>query len=435
MKKVIIAMIIIVILIIITICALLFTLKHEEPETENVEGDVGLEINFKETVTEPVTDNISFFTIQNCIQGYINALNLRSSSYYDDNGNQIVSVNEIATNIYNLLSQEYIDEKSVTTSNIFNYVDKTGQNLIFVPLKMNYLLLQSNTKYAVQGFCIDWDNKYVKDVYFIINVDDKNKTYSITPLEADKYKSINDIELNRNEITIEAHENNIIKNQNITDQYLCEQYLLIQKRLMLSKQELSYDYLDEEYKNERFGNLQNYLKYISENKAHISKISLREYEVQRIGDKTNYMCKDQYGNYYLFNTKNVLNYKVLLDIYTIEQEKAIETYAKYSNAQKVAYNANKIVQMINNKDYQGIYDILNSTFRSNNWNSIEKFENYIKNKYPSYYEIQYGNSEQNGESYIQTLTLKDIDKKEQDKNLTLIIKLQEEMKFEMSIAL
>ncbi len=437
MKKIIIAIIIILILFMITTATLLSMLKNsEEPEIEKVEGDVGEEIKFDETTVEQVTDNISFFSVQNCIQGYLNTINLKSSSYYDNYDKKIITDNEIATRIYNLLSKEYIDENSISTSNVFDYIDKVEENLIFVPLKMNYLFLQKMTKYAVYGYCIDWENKYVKDLAFIVNVDEENKTYSITPLDIEKYKSIEDIKLDRIETSIDSKENsNDFIMQNITDQYLCQQYFLMQKRLMLSRPEISYNYLDEEYKNKRFGSLENYSKYISENEAHILKMAVKGYEVKRLGDNTEYMCKDQYGNYYLFNAEKVFDYKVLLDIYTIEQETAINAYNAYSKRQKIAYNVNKWVQMINNKDYQGTYNLLNETYRRNNWNNVEEFENFIKSNYPSYYEIEYGKYEENGESSIQTIILKDIEGKEHSKTLTLIIKLQKEMDFEMSIAL
>ena len=301
---------------------------------------------------------------------------------------------------------------------------------------MNYLLVQNMTKYAVYGFCIDWDNNYVKDLYFIVNVDEENKTYSITPLNTEQYKSINDIKLNGTVTTIDNKDNtNDFILQPITDQYLCQQYFLLQKRLMLSRPEISYSYLDEEYKNKRFGSLENYNKYISANKAHILKMSIKGYEVERIGDTSQYMCKDQYGNYYIFNVEKVLDYKVLLDIYTIEQEKAIKAYNGYNNRKKIAYNVNKWVQMINNKDYQGTYNLLNTTFRDNTWSTLEQFENFIKQNYPSYYEVEYGQYEENGESSVQTIILKDIEGKEENKTVTLIIKLKDEMNFEMSIAL
>lgn len=437
MKKIIIAIIIILILLMITTGVLLFMLKNnDEPVEENVEGDVGEDMDFNETTVEQVTDNISFFSVQNCIQGYLNTINLKSSSYYDNYDKQIVTNNEIATMIYNLLSKEYIEENSITISNVFEHIDKVEENLIFVPLKMKYLFVKNMTKYAVYGYCIDWDNKYVKDLAFIVNVDEENETYSITPLNTDRYKTVEDISLNRKEFTISSKDNtNDFIAQNITDQYLCQQYFLMQKRLMLSRPEISYNYIDEEYKNKRFGSLENYTKYISENKSHILKMTVKGYDVKRLGDTAQYMCKDQYGNYYLFNVEKVFDYKVLLDIYTIEQETAISAYDGYSKRQKIAYNVNKWVQMVNNKDYQGTYNLLNDTFRSNNWKSVQEFENFIKSNYPSYYEIEYGKYEENGESSVQTIILKDMEEKEENKTVTLIIKLKEEMNFEMSIAL
>lgn len=433
MKKLIIAIIIILILIMITIGGLLFLLKNSTPEEKIIEGDAGLDINFKETIVEPVSDNISFFTIQNIVQGYLNTINIKSSTYFDDYEEQIMDNTEIATNIYNLLSKDYIEENSITISNVLNYIDKVEEDLLFVPLKMNSLVLDKMTKYAVYGFCMNWDDEYVKDLYFIVNVDDINKTFSITPLNIEQYKSINDIKLNRTQETIKAKQNNSVRVQTITDQYLCQQYLLIQKRIMLARPELSYNYLDEEYKNKRFGTLDNYLKYISENKSHILKMALKGYDVKRLGDKTTYRCKDQYENYYTFEAEKVLDYKVLLDIYTVEQEETITAYNGYNHRQKIAYNINKWVQMINNKDYIGTYNLLNKTFRENNWGSLEEYENFIKQNYPSYYEVEYAQYEESGENSIQTITLKDIDGKEENKSLTIVMKLKDGMEFEMAI--
>lgn len=435
MKKIVIAIIIILILIMAIIGGLMFLSNNSEPEPEIEEGDAGLEINFKETTVEPVTDNIDFFTIQNNIQGYLNTINLQSSSYYDDYGEQIMTNTEISNNIYNLLSKEYINENSISANNVLNSIETVNEDLIFVPLKMNYLLLENITKYAVYGFCIDWNNEYVKDLYFIVNVDNKNRTFSITPLNSSELNSIDDIELDRREVLIEAKENNKMVMQSITDQYLCQQYFLIQKRLMLANPRVSYDYIDKEYRDKRFGTIENYLKYVSENKAHITKMALRSYDVERMGSTAKYMCKDQYENYYLFNVEKVLDYKVLLDIYTIEQDTAVTAYSGYNDRQKIAYNVNKWIQMINNKDYQGAYDVLNVTFKDNNWATVNDFENYIKQNYPSYYQVEYTNYEESGENAIQTVTLKDFDGKEQNKSLTIIIRLKDNMEYEVAIAL
>lgn len=432
MKKIAIAIIITLIIMIILISTLLIIIKTSDNKQE--QGDVGDIIDYNETKVEPVADNIDFFTIQNCIQNYLDTININNSTYENDDGT--IDVTAIKTDIYNLLSKKYIQENSITTNNLLEKIDKSEEKLIFVPLKMNYLELENNTKYTVYGFCQKLNNQFVKDLYFIVDVDNQNKTFSITPLQNQQYESFDNIELNRENIEIEVKDNNKYINQKITDQYLCEQYLLIQKRLILSKTEESYNYLDEDYRNKRFKTIEEYKKYVSESQNHILKIALKEFKVNRTSDNTEYICKDQYDNYYIFNAKEVLNYKVRLDAYTIETEEIRNEYMKYSEQKKVTFNVNKWIQMLNNKDYENAYNLLNETFRNTNWNSVEDFKAYIKQNYPLYYKIEYQQYQTVGTNYTQTIILKDIEGKNQNqKNITIIMRLKENMDFEMSFNL
>lgn len=432
MKKIAIAIIITLIIMIILISTLLIILKTSSNKKE--QGDIGDVIDYNETKVEPVVDNIDFFTIQNCIQNYLDTININNSINENDDGT--IDITEIKNDIYNLLSNEYIQENSITTNNLLEKIDKVEEKLIFVPLKMNYLQLENTNKYTVYGFSRKLNNEFVKDLYFIVNVDNVNKTFSILPLKNQTNETFNNIELNRENIEIEVKDNNKYINQKITDQYLCEQYLLIQKRLMLAKPEQSYNYLNEEYRNKRFKTIDNYKKYISENLNHILKIALREYKINRKEDYTEIICKDQYDNYYIFNTKEVLNYNVRLDAYTIETEEIKNQYMNYSDQKKVSYNINKWVQMINNRDYENAYYLLNETFRNTNWNSLEDFTAYIKQNYPLYYKAEYQQYKEYGTNHTQTIILKDIEGKNQNqKNITIIMKIEENMDFEMSFNL
>lgn len=426
MKKIIIAIIITLVAMIIIISTLLIIINKSNKE--ETQGDAGEVINYAETKVEAVTDSIDFFSIRNCIQRYLDIININSSIYENENG--IIDQTSISKSIYDVLSEEYIKENKITTNNILEKIDKIEEKLIFVPLKMNYLELEINDKYAVYGFCQTQNNQYVKDIYFVVNVDNENKTFSIEPLK-DEHETIDEIKLNRNEIKIKSNENNIYIDQVITDQYLCEQIFLIQKRMMLAKPEESYNYLDEEYKNKRFKTLEEYKKYISENKNHISKISIRGYEVNRLGDNSEYICTDQYNNYYIFKEKEVLNYTVKLDAYTIEDERIEEEYNKYNTQKKVSYNANKWIQMINNKDYESAYNLLNETFKNTNWKTVDEFKKYIEQNYPSYYQIESGQYQAYGTNHSITCILKDLDGNNQ-KSITIIMKLNENMDFEMS---
>lgn len=427
MKKIGIAIIVTLVVMIILISTLLIILNTSEKGPK--QGDIGNVINFDETKIEPVSDNIKFFTIQNCIQNYLDRTNMKSSMYDKEEIDEI----SISTGIYNLLSKEYIQRNLITKENLLNKIEKVETKLIFVPLKMNYLQLQNTNKYAVYGFCQKLNNEYVKDLYFIVNVDNENKTFSITPLSNQQYESVDKIELNRENIEIELNDNNSYVEQRITDQYLCEQYFLIQKRIMLSTPERAYYYLDEEYRNKRFKTIENYKKYILENKNHIVKMALKEYEVRRTEGNTEYICKDQYNNYYIFNAKEVLNYTVMLDSYTIETEEIKNEYMKKTDRKKVEYNINKWIQMLNNKDYENAYNLLNETFKNKNWNSLEEFRTYMEGNYPINYKIEYNDYQVYGTSHAQKIILKDAEgKNKEQKDITIIMKLNENMNFEMS---
>lgn len=429
MKKIGIAIIITLIVMIILISTLLIIINTSEKTPE--QGDIGNVINYDETKIEPVSDNIKFFTIQKCIQSYLDRINIQSSTYND--GDEMLDNASISEGIYNLLSEEYVKRNLITTENVLNKIEKVQTKLIFVPLKIKQLQLENTTKYSVYGFCQKLNNEYVKDLYFIVNVDDENKTFSITPLQNQEYKSIDEIELNRENIEIKLNDNNSYIEQRITDQYLCEQYFLIQKRMMLAKPEQSYYYLDEEYRNKRFKTIDNYKKYISENKNHITRIAVKEYEVERSNDNTKYICKDQYNNYYIFTAKEVLNYTVMLDAYTIETEEIKNEYMKYNDQKKVQYNVNKWIQMLNNKDYENAYNLLNETFKNTNWDSVEDFKMYMNRNYPLNYKIEYNEYQVYGINYTQRIILKDAEgKNNNQKDITIIMKLNEDMDFEMS---
>lgn len=430
MKKIGIAIIITLIVMIILISTLLIILNTSEKALE--QGDIGNIINYDETKIEPVKDNIKFFTIRNCVQNYLDSINIKNSAYENDEIDEV----SISKGIYNLLSKDYIQKNLITIDNLLSKIEKVESKLIFIPLKMNYLQLENTTKYTVYGYCQKLNNEYIKDLYFIVNVDEINKTFSITPLNNQQYKSIDEIELNRDNIEIKPNNNNSYIQQRITDQYLCEQYFLIQKRMMLSRAEQSYYYLDEEYRNKRFKTIEEYKKYISENKNHINKITMKEYEVNRAGDDTRYICKDQYNNYYIFNTKEVLNYTAMLDAYTIEKEDIQNEYMKYKDQKKVEYNINKWIQMLNNKDYENAYNFLNETFRNKNWNSLDNFKNYMEKNYPSNYKIEYYEYQVYGTNHTQRIILKDIEGKNQkQESLNIIMKLKEDMNFEMSFSI
>ena len=425
MKKKIIIMLIINLLILVTILGLIVISinKNQNNELDNTKQDIGsIEYEIK-----PVTDNVELFTVVNYIQSFLEQININNELYYT--GDERLEQSFISEWTYSLLSEEYINKNSITEENVYEYVNKVEEKLIFVPLKMNVLELGNTTKYAIYGFCQTGSNEYREDLYFILNVDNNNNTYSIEPVQ--NADNIDKIELTNNNMSIEKNRYNLYKEKEISDEYLCEQYLFIYKRIMLSKPQEAYKYLNENYREKKFTSLQDFIDYVTKNKEKIAKMGLKAYSVK----DNRYMCQDQWNNYYIFNLKNALDYDVMLDIYTVDLEEFTQRYNSTNEENKVAMNVEKIESAINNKDYKFVYDKLDQTFRNNNFQTIDDLEKYISANFYESNDLKYESVSNEGSIYVYKLKIIDANNENNTKDFTIIMKLMEEADFVMSFSM
>lgn len=425
MKKKIIIMLIINLLILVTILGLIVISinKNQNNELDNTKQDIGsIEYEIK-----PVTDNVELFTVVNYIQAFLEQININNELYYT--GDERLEQSFISEWTYSLLSEEYINKNSITEENVYEYVNKVEEKLIFVPLKMNVLELGNTTKYAIYGFCQTGSNEYREDLYFILNVDNNNNTYSIEPVQ--NADNIDKIELTNNNMSIEKNRYNSYKEKEISDEYLCEQYLFIYKRIMLSKPQEAYKYLNENYREKKFTSLQDFIDYVTKNKEKIAKMGLKAYSVK----DNRYMCQDQWNNYYIFNLKDALDYDVMLDIYTVDLEEFTQRYNSTNEENKVAMNVEKIESAINNKDYKFVYDKLDQTFRNNNFQTIDDLEKYISANFYESNDLKYESVSNEGSIYVYKLKIIDANNENNTKDFTIIMKLMEEADFVMSFSM
>lgn len=425
MKKKIIIMLIINLLILVTILGLIVISinKNQNNELDNTKQDIGsIEYEIK-----PVTDNVELFTVVNYIQAFLEQININNELYYT--GDERLEQSFISEWTYSLLSEEYINKNSITEENVYEYVNKVEEKLIFVPLKMNVLELGNTTKYAIYGFCQTGSNEYREDLYFILNVDNNNNTYSIEPVQ--NADNIDKIELTNNNMSIEKNRYNLYKEKEISDEYLCEQYLFIYKRIMLSKPQEAYKYLNENYREKKFTSLQDFIDYVTKNKEKIAKMGLKAYSVK----DNRYMCQDQWNNYYIFNLKDALDYDVMLDIYTVDLEEFTQRYNSTNEENKVAMNVEKIESAINNKDYKFVYDKLDQTFRNNNFQTIDDLEKYISANFYESNDLKYESVSNEGSIYVYKLKIIDANNENNTKDFTIIMKLMEEADFVMSFSM
>ena len=188
---------------------------------------------------------------------------------------------------------------------------------------------------------------------------------------------------------------------------------------------------------EIFQNLDNFKEYIEKNRDELENAVFSEYTVNNLADYNEYVCKDQYGNYYIFKATAVMKYTMLLDTYTIITDEFTEQYNSGTDDVKVKLNIDRWIKMLNNRDYKTAYNYLDETFRANNFNNDQTvFESYMRDKYPGHYEVLYGDIIERNGIYSQSIILKDITgEDETEYPLDMIMKLGDDMNFVMSFTL
>ena len=143
---------------------------------------------------------------------------------------------------------------------------------------------------------------------------------------------------------------------------------------------------------------------------------------------------DQNNNYYIFNEKNIMDYTLILDTYTIDLPEFIDKYNNATEEDKAKMNLEKIQEAINNKDYRYVYRKLNETFRNNNFQNIEMFENYMNTNFFDNNKMTYTNLEKQGDAWLFESKIKNANGIE-EKGINVVIKINEGTDFEMSFSI
>lgn len=438
-KKLIIIVVIIILVIVSIIIGLIIFENYSKKHDANIIDD---QENYAEEVEEQTTDltENDFYTVNNYISQYFDVLNKNNSSYFgiDDNGEEIkvVSDDEIKTEILNLLSTEYINKNNITINNVYDFVDDIEEDVNFVPIDM--ALKSSNSQvqqFVVSGLLENINYNIIKVKYLIVNLDTVNSTYSVEPLEDNKYNNIDEVVIENQIKEIEPNDSNEFSYQMVTGEYIAQKYMDTFKRITLGNAGLGYQLLDEEYRNKRFGNEQNFQEYVQKNYNELLGIRCTKYLTNNYEDYEDYeelVCQDQYQNTYVFTITGVNEYTIKLDTYTLMTDNFMNSYNSSEDKDKVLMNIDKWIQMLNSRDYKNAYNYLDETFRNNNFGSEENFENYMRQNYSSHYEFEFTNNSEDNGVFVQDVNLKDVSDENNIKTLTVIMQLKEDYNFVMS---
>ena len=220
---------------------------------------------------------------------------------------------------------------------------------MFIATKMYEQRKENINTYIVEG--LKDDSEYNTNLYYIVEFDINKSTYNITPLFDNNYKNLDDINVETEAYTIKENENNVFKYYRISNEAVAEKYLNYYTKLARQNPEKAFSLIDENYRKERFKDFETYKNYSNRmsNKYDNLNIVGDSYEV--LSDSTKYILKDSENEVYTIVAKEIMNFSIQLDDYTIETDEFKKLYLSATNEAKAVTNAEKFMKMVNAKDY------------------------------------------------------------------------------------
>ena len=425
MKKII-AIVVSIIIIITIILIILLTMENkpnDTPTTElgSLEGK-SEEIIISDThIVEKADNRTNTFTAKRLATGYM---------YYVSN--------ERKDELLNMTSSKYIQEESITVNNI---VDKVKD--INIQYSENYKVLISSMyvikeainleSYLVNLTYCNLDTNKSYETKLMVQIDIQNLTFSIIPykymqiLEYDKLKIGDPCTIEHKQI--EENQNNTYQVNPVSKNNTAEKYFEVFLDYLKYDTQKSYELLDAQYRQQKFGNVNEYIKYVNDNK--LKDITLKAYKVYNYTDYSQYVCIDNQDRYYIFNENGVMNFTTLLDTYTIDIPEFTEKYTDASDEEKVLLNIQRCFTAINDKDYRYVYNKLDNTFKANNFKTLADFQTYIKTNFFEKNKISASNARKQSEVYLYDIKISNIDGTSSITK-TFVMQLKENTDFVMS---
>lgn len=441
-RKILLILITAIIVIILIILLVLFNikennnLKNEIISDNNLENEVIEDINEDFSNEEKQSQNISnklkyvkdrteYFNIKRVYTKYLS-----------------LAADNDAEGLLNMFSKEYCDSNHINSKNVISYtgikpIENISRDGTYVPEIANMLVVDiSDTKqaYFVYGKYILKSTGDIKELNLMIIIDNTTMLYDVYTNSYMQQKGYINLkvgnELKVNEYNIQDRTTNKMSSITITDREMANNYFDSWINNIIYDKNSAYNKLNSEFKNKKYNSLQSFQSYLN-NLGYIPRIN--EYRIHSTQDYTDYICTDQYNNYYIFRQQGgVMRYTVFLDNYTVELDTFKQNYEKADEETKIIINLRKFKQMLNTKDYNAIYNKLNATFKQNNYNNVSKLAQYLKNNAYAVNTITLDNYNQNNDYYVCECSLINQKNTNEQKNMTIIIKLIDSNNFEMS---
>lgn len=436
LKKIILISIIVIVLVILLTVGIIYLKRGEVVYNIDEVGTADEELDEIKTELRNVSERNDYYAVKSCVDKfyiYYNELfeNGEFNEEIEDVDVQGYNRDDYKNAMCNMLDKEYLLYKGINANNIDNKLEKI--NIAEVNINDMYVSQRTSNMYVyiVNGRLRDEETDEISDFLLMIKIDTLNRTFTVFLQDYinEKYEKISlgdtlDINVEEN---IQENDDNMYDYTIIDDETYVNDLLSKYKSEMLYDWETAYKHLDEEYREKRFGNINNFKEYSEKTIVKNVRMKLNKYNSYKYDDYVQWVCIDQYGNYYIFNEKSIMNYNMILDTYTIDLKQFTEKYNTATDQIKVGMNVEKILNAIKEDDYNYVYSKLDETYKRNNFSNINDFYNFIENTFYSE-NISYDQFKNLGGVYTYKLVIEG----EEPKTTTIIMKLLDNLDYVIS---
>ena len=336
-----------------------------------------------------------------------NIIELNSYIEKETDDNKIFAVNEY---INQMLSYENNEDSEAVRQLVSNYQEIESLNLkqkqsIFYVQEIYRRESLEKVNYFVRGILWTVDTDYeetLNDMYFKVDLDYITNALQISVINQQIFnQTTQDTETIVEDFNIELKEYNGFEQKSYSTEEICSKYLSDFIIKLKYDRDLAFEFVDEEYKEQKLNSdIDIFNEYINNNEDRIYNATIQNYLKDIKENSLEYTILDTYNNYYIIESTGGLEYKIILDNYTIETEQFISEYEQATEQEKVTTNISKVVQWINTKDYTQIYNKLDEEFKQNNFSDLDTFETYIQENFFSFNNMEVQSIEKISDNYI-----------------------------------
>lgn len=442
LKKLIIIVTTIIILILIILLVLWGYNKVEQehgatPESENIPVVTNQNL-------EKVNVLNDYYSVKEIVDKYYGYLTKTQENDYKIIDEEVEASmqeeeNNKKTAIYNVLDEKYLQYKGITENNVFDIIEQKDEVDVSIS---DMLVSQQDVNmyiYIVYGTTRETTTNNKEDFKMLVETDRNNRTFKII-LEDYINDKIGEITEGGN---LQFTANNSINNdeyntydyrQISTENYILDMFNTFKNNMMYD-QETAYEELDEDYRQSKFPEYQDFENYDKDKYADIVSIDIKQYQKNDFDDYTQYVLVDQNGKQYVINETGIMDFKVILDTYTIDLPQFVETYNNSDEATKAALNLQKVFDAINDEDYNYVYKKLDNTFKQNNFPTLESFEEYVRNTFYENNNINQSRYTVENNIYVYSLNISNVDNSEETITKDFLVQLGEGTDFVMSFSI